>query len=419
MHKIGKTIISILIVLACVRVCCRSPDVNNEYRSKVSQEINKNSFSDYVKRNLQKRLDYKINGLATAYLLGDKNNLTSILKEKIHDVGITHLIVISGMHLAILVGILDKFFKHCSRFSRVYFYCLFILAYVGVVGLTPSLLRATIVVFCQLFTSYFGRKIVPSRTLIFVITITLIIDPSFIKDIGWQLSIAAYTGILIFYPLIEGYLFGKGNNKSSLVRDKKPNMLSRFFGLFDFWSYIIMSLSVNLIVFPIILYTFGQFSFLSIVATAILTPLLPIILLNILMIGMLPDSIYSFLYLYTRTGTELLYMQIWLIDTLSEYQIFTIHAKKGNIWYFALYILVLLLYFFLRREYIKISKSNVNYQNQLVERGKSMQKVGTYLIEWQKQLQLRCQQQQKQNGITKTFDSVKETGRSVDLMKTE
>lgn len=419
MYKIGKTIISILIVLACVRVYCRSPDVNNEYRSKVNQELNKNSFSDYVKRNLQERLDYKISGLATAYLLGDKNNLTSVLKEKIHDVGITHLIVISGMHLAILVGILDKFFKHCSRFSRVYFYCLFILAYVGVVGLTPSLLRATIVVFCQLFASYFGRKIVPSRILIFVITITLIIDPCFIKDIGWQLSIAAYTGILIFYPLIEGYLFGKGNNKSSLVRDKKPNMLSRFFGLFDFWSYIIMSLSVNLIVFPIILYTFGQFSFLSIVATVILTPLLPIILLNILMIGILPASIYSFLYFYTKTGTELLYMQVWLIDTLSEYQIFTIHAKKGNIWYFALYILVLLLYFFLRREYIKISKSNVNYQNQLVERGKSMQKVGTYLIEWQKQLQLRCQQQQKQSSITETFDSVKETGRSVDLMKTE
>ena len=234
MYKIGKTVISILIVLACVRVYCRSPDINNGYRSKVSQELNKNSFSDYVKRNLQERLDYKISGLATAYLLGDKNNLTSVLKEKIHDVGITHLIVISGMHLAILVGILDKFFKHCSRFSRVYFYCLFILVYVGVVGLTPSLLRATIVVFCQLFTSYFGRKIVPSRILIFVITITLIIDPSFIKDIGWQLSIAAYTGILIFYPLIEGYLFGKGNNKSSLIRNKKPNMLSRFFELFDF-----------------------------------------------------------------------------------------------------------------------------------------------------------------------------------------
>ena len=227
MYKIGKTVISILIVLACVRVYCRSPDVNNGCRSKVNQELNKNSFSDYVKRNLQERLDYKISGLATAYLLGDKNNLTSVLKEKIHDVGITHLIVISGMHLATLVGILDKFFKHCSRFSRVYFYCLFILTYVGVVGLTPSLLRATIVVFCQLFTSYFGRKIVPSRILIFVITITLIIDPSFIKDIGWQLSIAAYTGILIFYPLIEGYLFGKGNNKSSLIRDKKPNMLSR------------------------------------------------------------------------------------------------------------------------------------------------------------------------------------------------
>jgi hypothetical protein len=38
-----------------------------------------------------------------------------------------------------------------------------------------------------------------------------------------------------------------------------------------------------------------------------------------------------------------------------------------------------------------------------------MQDIGTYLIEWQKQLQLRCQQYKNKTGQTETFNNVKKT----------
>ena len=197
MHKIGKTIIYWLVIVACIRVCCRSPNFDqrkypprNEMQQKMQQEsgsrrgsvfdslpteadyyrgrsknrrepgsgLYHNDFYQNIRQNLLSRLDYEERGLAIAYLLGDKNELTNVTKEKIQEVGVSHLIAISGMHLAILVGIVIKALKSSSKLLKTYFCVAFVLLYVGMIGLTPSLLRATIVIFWSPFCVLFWKK---------------------------------------------------------------------------------------------------------------------------------------------------------------------------------------------------------------------------------------------------------------------
>ena len=122
-NKISKILIIIVAILTCVRVSCRSPDKNIRMLRQDNLQASRSSddFRKYIKNNLRERLDPNISSLAIAYLLGDKSGLSNSLKEEIDEVGIAHLVVISGMHLAILVKIISKGLRFTSRLVKSYF----------------------------------------------------------------------------------------------------------------------------------------------------------------------------------------------------------------------------------------------------------------------------------------------------------
>ena len=135
-NKISKILIIIVAILTCVRVSCRSPDKNIRMLRQDNLQASRSSddFRKYIKNNLRERLDPNISSLAIAYLLGDKSGLSNSLKEEIDEVGIAHLVVISGMHLAILVKIISKGLRFASRLVKSYFCVLFIVLYIGISG---------------------------------------------------------------------------------------------------------------------------------------------------------------------------------------------------------------------------------------------------------------------------------------------
>lgn len=412
-NKISKILIIIVAILTCVRVSCRSPDKNIRMLRQDNLQTSQSSddFRRYINNNLRERLDPNISSLAIAYLLGDKSGLSNSLKEEIDEVGIAHLVVISGMHLAILVKIISKGLRFTSRLVRSYFCVLFIVLYIGMIGLTPSLLRAGFVIFCQLFVSYFGRKLDKRRIIFFTVVVTLLVNPNYIDNLGWQLSTLAYIGILILDPLIESFLFGEGLNKRRSIKKKNyiARMLTKVNVILNFRSGFIIAIAVNMMVLPIILYKFGYFSLISIFITLISTPLMPMILFSVAMIGLLPYRLYQYTYFLMASGVGLLRSQINIIKIFSGVQILSIKVKKNNTSFLLLYFLVIILYFFLRKKNVDISKNSTNQDNQSIKGSDGMQDIGTYLIEWQKQLQLRCQQHKNKTSQTETFNNVKKS----------
>jgi len=88
-------------------------------------------------------------------------------------------------------------------------------------------------------------------------------------------------------------LFGKGFNKKRSLEKKGylRTMLAKIDSVFNLRTGLIVAVAVNLMVLPIILYYFGRFSWLSILMTVLLSPLMPMILFSIAMVGILPSCI--------------------------------------------------------------------------------------------------------------------------------
>ena len=109
------------------------------------------------------------------------------------------------------------------------------------------------------------------------------------------------------------------------------------------------------------------------------------------------------------SGVGFLRSQINIIKIFSGVQILSINVKKNNTSFLLLYFLVIILYFFLRKKDVDISKNSTSQNNQSIKGSDGMQDIGTYLIEWQKQLQLRCQQYKNKTSQTETFNNVKKS----------
>lgn len=264
--------------------------------------------------------------LGLGYLMGMKTGLSEDFSEALRAVGMTHVVVASGAHLAILISAAKKLFGRISKFAGTLFALLLIFAFAMIVGFTPSMTRAALVASLSLLVGYVGRRFTPLRLIGFVGMLTLLIDPMNYLNLGWQLSFASFFGILVFAPLLQTFLYG----------GKRPPWLA---------SMLITSLATSLICAPILVYNFGSLSLLSFVANLIILPTLPYAMFLMMLTGTL--SLCAPLAAFTAWITRLLLdLHIWLINFLSDKTIFIIEAASGNSLIFLLYLPVLLFILF-------------------------------------------------------------------------
>ena len=195
-------------------------------------------------------------GLGRSYLLGMKVGLSKELAENLRAVGLTHIVVASGAHLAILVEVARKLFGRLSRFAGLLFSGVFVVFFMAMVGWTASILRAGLMTMLTLIAWYSGRKFEPWRLILLVAAVTLMMNPMFVTSLGWQLSFAAYTGIMVLGPRWTKFFYGM----------RKPGMIG---------STIIATLAATVMTLPITLYHFGRISLISVVANLLILPTLP------------------------------------------------------------------------------------------------------------------------------------------------
>ena len=210
------------------------------------------SFADEIRKYIPQNESQ----LGLAYLLGIKNGLDDHLLELLRVVGLTHIVVASGTHLSILVNVAKKIFGRISRFAGLLFSIILVVGFATMIGWTASITRAALVAIGSLLAWYVGRKWQPTRLLLIVMAMTLLIDPMNIINIGWLLSFGAFGGIMIISPAMTKYLYG----------ETKPNIIMRT---------IIMTISATLMCLPIILYSFGSISLIALPANLIILPTIP------------------------------------------------------------------------------------------------------------------------------------------------
>lgn len=199
--------------------------------------------------------------LGIGYLVGQRRNLPEELDQALKIAGLTHIVVASGYNLTILVRFARRFFMRISKYMAALASTGLVVGFIGITGMSPSMSRAGLIALLSLLAWYYGRKFHPVVLLLFAVAVTVLFNPSYAwGDVGWQLSFAAFAGVMIFAPLLQAYYFGA----------KKPGTLRQILG---------ETISATVCTLPIILYYFGQMSNVAVIANLLVLPLVPLAML--------------------------------------------------------------------------------------------------------------------------------------------
>ena len=224
-------------------------------------------FRDFFAEKVRKIIPSPEVDLGLGYLLGQKNSLPADLENALKITALTHIVVASGYNLTVLVNFARKFFGKFSKKLAALAMFVLIFGFVLVVGFSPSMTRAGIVAALSVIFWYFGRKVNPYFLLIFVAILTLLISPTNLFDLGWQLSFGSFFGVMILAPLLKKFLF------------ERPEKLGSFINIF------FETLSAQIATLPLLIYTFGAFSLVSLAANMLVLPFVPIAMLLTFLTG--------------------------------------------------------------------------------------------------------------------------------------
>jgi competence protein ComEC len=204
--------------------------------------------------------------------LGRRELMEKEEKDIFRDAGISHLLAISGSNISLVAAVLFfilKLFNIKFR-PRLLVSLLFLFIYTLIAGANPPVLRATIM-YAVFSLGYFAkRKVNPYNSLGLTGLVCLLINPSWLFDVGFELC------FLSIFALIIGFrVFPIKTAKSPVINCIK----------YLFFS----SLYVTLLITPLVSYYFGRIYILSILNNIVLIPFFSLILtINFLLIVLSP-----------------------------------------------------------------------------------------------------------------------------------
>lgn len=227
--------------------------------------------------------------LGTGYLVGQRSALPQDLDNQLKITGLTHAVVASGYNLTILVVFARRLFLKKSKYLAALSAVGMIVGFMLISGLSPSMSRAGLVSGLSLAAWYYGLRLHPLVLLPLAAAITALLNPAYLwGDIGWCLSFAAFTGMIMLSPLIQRGIW-KGK--------RPPGKLRQIF--FD-------TMSAQLATMPIMIYAFGHYSVYALLANLLVLPLIPFAMLLIFGAGAGALIAPGLAYIFGWPATELL-----------------------------------------------------------------------------------------------------------------
>ncbi|WP_250631407.1 ComEC/Rec2 family competence protein [Rhodoflexus caldus] len=186
-------------------------------------------------------------GLASALIIGLKDELDETLLRAYAATGIMHVLAVSGLHVGILFTILSFVLKPLQnhpqgKYAFAGIVLLVLWSYALITGLSPSVMRAALMFsLLNVGQLLFGRRNSSFNTLALSAVILLAYDPLMLFQVGFQLSYAAVAGIMYFYPRF--YRLWE----------------SRYWLTDRIWQITCVSVAAQLATFPLGIYYFHQF----------------------------------------------------------------------------------------------------------------------------------------------------------------
>jgi len=143
--------------------------------------------------------------LVSALVLGETNQLTTETKADFSVSGISHILSVSGLHVAVVYAVLAFLLSFLDRFERwrvpkQLLIVLILFFYAFVTGLSPSVLRSAFMFSLLALGKCLHRKSQTLNTVLFSAFVLLLWNPGYFFDLGFQLSYLAVFFIVVVHP---------------------------------------------------------------------------------------------------------------------------------------------------------------------------------------------------------------------------
>jgi competence protein ComEC len=201
-------------------------------------------------------------GYLKGVVFGYRADLSAEIKESFMNTGTTHILAVSGSNVVVVALIFSSLigFLRVSRKTATLLTFIGLLWYMVITGLSPSVIRATIMGSAILGGTLLGRKGDVYNSLGFAALVMLIWDPMYLFDVGFQLSFAAVISIVYYYPKLEPLI------------EMLPAKLIRNGLVKSGLQLFFVSLAAQIGTMPFTAFYFGRVSVVAVVANLIVVP---------------------------------------------------------------------------------------------------------------------------------------------------
>ncbi|MEK7071164.1 MAG: ComEC/Rec2 family competence protein, partial [Patescibacteria group bacterium] len=200
-----------------------------------------------------------LNGILFGIEIPHNNEFYTQLKQ----VGLIHIVVLSGMNITILASIVAHATSKLEKRLSICIILAVIVSFVLFVGPKPPIVRAAIMGSIAIMAPLFGRTKQGLYLLFLSLVIIAVFKPDWIFSISFQLSFSAAFGIMLL------------SNKYQLnLSEQKPKKYTNF--LFEEFK---TSLSAYLFTTPIIFFYFREMSFLAPISNVFVGFTIPFIMI--------------------------------------------------------------------------------------------------------------------------------------------
>ncbi|MGM0471871.1 MAG: DNA internalization-related competence protein ComEC/Rec2 [Bacillota bacterium] len=218
-----------------------------------------NYFKTEARQIIDQTLTEPNNYLIRGLLLGERNLVPQKISQQFRELGLSHLLVISGFHVSLLILIIGSILNSLQLppLAKNIGLILLISGYLLLVGFQPSILRVSIVVILYLIGVILERESNIYNLLALAAGLMLIYNPYYLFQVGFQLSFSIVLTIIYLTPELEARL--------SLV----PNFIA---------TSIAVSVAALIGAAPLLIFHFNYLSFVPLVGNFLVLPLVSLII---------------------------------------------------------------------------------------------------------------------------------------------
>ena len=276
--------------------------------------------------------------LANGLIFGGSADLSEKLKDNFSRTGMTHIVAVSGYNVTIIAEYLIALgiFLGLWRKKAFWFAIVGISLFVFMVGAPSSAVRAGVMGGVLLWAMKNGRLANSTNAILLAGSVMLFLNPLLLRwDIGFQLSFLATMGIIWLAPFFEQYI------------SEKYNWL-------DWQGTILLTLSAQIFVTPIIMFNFNKLSIISLLANLLILPIIPLSMLLVFVTAIAGVFSYYLSLPFAWVAYLPLKYEVWIVNILGNWK--WASAEVNNFswqWLAVWYVVLFFVMVGLRKKYAK------------------------------------------------------------------